>query len=80
MQQNGLELIQSFVIVAQELSFRKSAERLNVDRAALTRRIQKLERLLGFALLERTTREVSLTPAGATIYESSSTRIAQMDY
>lgn len=67
----GLDLTESFLIVAEELNFRRSAERLNVDQSALTRRIQKLEAILGFALFERTTREVSLTPAGHTFYEQN---------
>lgn len=67
----GLELTQSFLVVAEELSFRRSAERLHIDQSALTRRIQKLERFLGFALFERTTREVSLTPAGRSFYEEN---------
>nr|WP_198427183.1 MULTISPECIES: LysR family transcriptional regulator [Brucella/Ochrobactrum group] len=67
----GLELTQSFLIVAEELNFRRSAERLNIDQSALTRRIQKLEYLLGFSLFERTTREVSLTPAGRAFYEEN---------
>lgn len=68
---DGLELTRSFLIVADELSFRRGAERLNVDQSALTRRIQKLEMILGFALFERTTREVSLTPAGRVFYEEN---------
>ena len=64
----GLELTQSFIVVAEELNFRRSAERLHVDQSALSRRIQKLEHILGFALFERTTREVSLTPAGRSFY------------
>lgn len=71
MQYGGIDLIHSFIIVAQELSFRRSAEILNVDRSALTRRIKKLEEINGFALFERTTREVSLTPAGRDFYERS---------
>ncbi|MBN9550449.1 MAG: LysR family transcriptional regulator, partial [Alphaproteobacteria bacterium] len=67
----GLELTHSFLAVAEELSFRRSAERLNVDQSALSRRIQKLEHLLGFALFERTTREVALTPAGRSFYEQN---------
>jgi DNA-binding transcriptional LysR family regulator len=67
----GLELTQSFVVVAEELNFRRSAERLHIDQSALTRRIQKLEHILGFALFERTTREVSLTPAGRSFYEEN---------
>ncbi len=71
MRDDGIELLHSFVIVAQELSFRRSAEILNVDRSALTRRIKKLEEINGFPLFERTTREVCLTPAGRELYDSS---------
>ncbi|MGP2493626.1 LysR family transcriptional regulator [Mesorhizobium sp. PUT5] len=67
----GLELTQSFIVVAEELNFRRSAERLHLDQSALTRRIQKLEHMLGFTLFERTTREVSLTPAGRAFYEDN---------
>ncbi|EAR51962.1 Transcriptional regulator, LysR family protein [Oceanicola granulosus HTCC2516] len=63
-----LSLLQSFVTVAQELNFRRSAERLALDQSALSRRIQKLESVLGYRLLERTTREVMLTPAGRLFY------------
>jgi DNA-binding transcriptional LysR family regulator len=67
----GLELVYSFIVVAEELNFRRSADRLNVDQSALTRRIQKLEHILKFPLFERTTRQVSLTPAGRTFYEEN---------
>lgn len=67
----GLDLTQSFLVLAEELNFRRTAQRLAIDQSALTRRIQKLELLLGFALFERTTREVSLTPAGRAFYEAN---------
>ncbi|MBN9070372.1 MAG: LysR family transcriptional regulator [Rhizobiales bacterium] len=67
----GLDLTQSFLVLAEELNFRRTAQRLAIDQSALTRRIQKLEMLLGFALFERTTREVSLTPAGRAFYEAN---------
>ena len=67
----GLDVVQSFLIVAEELNFRRSAERLNLDQSALTRRIQKLEHSLGFRLLERTTREVTLTQAGQSFYRDN---------
>lgn len=66
---SGLDLIQSFLVVAEELNFRSGAERMNIDQSALSRRIQKLEQLLDFPLFERTTRDVSLTPAGRAFYE-----------
>jgi DNA-binding transcriptional LysR family regulator len=66
-----ISLLQSFVTVAQELNFRRSASRLAVDQSALSRRIQKLEAEIGYSLLERTTREVMLTAAGQTFYHSA---------
>lgn len=70
---SGLDLVGSFLVVAEELNFRRSAERLNLDQSALTRRIQKLEHFLGFKLLERNTREVALTPAGQSFYRDNAT-------
>jgi DNA-binding transcriptional LysR family regulator len=64
----GLDLLHTFRVVAEELNFRRSAVRLNLDQSALSRRIQKLESGLGFKLLERTTREVALTQAGQSFY------------
>ena len=54
----SIDLVQSFLVVAEQLNFRRSAERMNLDQSALTRRIQKLEHQLGFRLLDRSTREV----------------------
>ena len=42
----GLDVIHSFLVVAEELNFRRSAERLHLDQSALSRRIQKLEQFL----------------------------------
>ena len=56
--------LQAFMAIAEELSFRRAAERLFLDQSALSRRVQNLEDLLGFRLIFRTTREVELTEAG----------------
>jgi DNA-binding transcriptional LysR family regulator len=64
-----LDGIQSFLLVAEDLSFRRAAERLNLDQSALSRRIKELEIRLGVALFQRTTREVRLTEAGQAFYE-----------
>lgn len=68
---NGIENLHSFLVLAEELSFRRTAERLHLDQSALSRRIQKLESTLGIRLLERTTREVALTQAGRSFYEDN---------
>ncbi len=53
-----------FIAVAEELNFRKAAERLAMTQPPLTRLISRLEENLGATLLFRNTRRVELTPAG----------------
>lgn len=75
----GLDLIQSFLVLAEELNFRRASERLALDQSALTRRIQKLEHTLAFRLLERTTREVTLTQAGRSFYQDNAHLLARYE-
>jgi DNA-binding transcriptional LysR family regulator len=56
--------LRSFVTVAHTGSFQHAASALSVSQPALTRRIQKLEQMLGFALFERSPRHVALTAIG----------------
>ncbi|MBM9498664.1 LysR family transcriptional regulator [Leptospira sp. 201903071] len=59
-----LSKLKSFVVVAEELNFRKSAEILGMSQPPLTRLISSLEEELSTKLFERTTRQVKLTGAG----------------
>ncbi|MDQ0123562.1 DNA-binding transcriptional LysR family regulator [Pseudomonas lini] len=59
-----LQDIRSFVKIAEVGSFHEAAEALHLSQPALSRRIKKLEEGLGTALLDRTTRKVSLTSVG----------------
>ena len=54
----------AFIAVAEEMSFRKAADRLDIDQSVLSRRIRQFEDAIGFQLFFRTTRDVSLTEAG----------------
>ncbi len=57
--------MQTFVAVAEEEGFAPAARRLAVSPPVVTRSIAALEERLGAVLLERTTRKVRVTDAGA---------------
>jgi DNA-binding transcriptional LysR family regulator len=58
-----------FVAVAEEHHFGRAAERLRMAQPPLSQQIRQLERLLGIELLTRTTRHVSVNPAGELLLE-----------
>lgn len=67
-----------FALVAEERNFRAAADRLGVSRSAVSQTIKRLEESLGIALVQRTTRSVSLTEAGERLHAEVGPAIADM--
>lgn len=64
-------LLEYFIAVAEQRSFRKAADLCGVSQPALSIQLKKLETLLGVDLFERTNKSVMLTEAGKQIIDSS---------
>ncbi|WP_110206769.1 LysR substrate-binding domain-containing protein [Nocardioides daejeonensis] len=74
-----LRHLRYFVAVAEELHFGRAAERLHMAQPPLSQQIKQLEAELGFALFERTTRQVALTPAGERYLERTRAVLLAVD-
>src|SRR5918994_575139 len=68
-----------FVAVAEELHFTRAARRVHIAQQPLSAAIAQLEQQLGVTLLERTTRRVELTEAGAALLEPARAALRAVD-
>ncbi len=71
--------MQQFLAVAETLSFRRAAERLNMAQPPLTAAIRQMERDLGVRLIERGNRVSGLTAAGQVLQEEAGRTVLQAE-
>ncbi|WP_329164212.1 LysR family transcriptional regulator [Streptomyces sp. NBC_01387] len=74
-----LHHLRGFLALAEEKHFTRAAKRMNVSQPTLSRNIQRLEEMLGRRLLERTTRQMALTPAGENLYDQLSSLLPRLE-
>jgi DNA-binding transcriptional LysR family regulator len=73
-----LSVLQTFIEVVKQGSFAAVARERNVDPSSVSRAIAGLEEELGIRLLQRTTRQLSLTEAGMTYFQRIEPLIEEM--
>lgn len=71
--------LKAFVAIAEHSSFKRAAAHLGVSASALSQTLKILEQRIGARLLNRTTRSVSLTQAGAKLLERLRPTLAELD-
>src|SRR5439155_14909089 len=71
--------LKAFAAVVERASFARAAEHLGLSPSALSQTIRQLEARLGVRLLNRTTRSVAPTAAGARLHERIAPLIRDMD-
>jgi DNA-binding transcriptional LysR family regulator len=68
-----------FQLIVKHRSFTKAAGIAGLTQSAITRQIQGVENSLGIQLLERTTRNVRVTPAGEFLYQEAARLLGDVD-
>ncbi|MCY0852477.1 LysR family transcriptional regulator [Cupriavidus sp. D39] len=74
-----LQAMQVFTRVVETSSFTRAADSMDLPKGSVTRLIKELEAYLDTRLLNRTTRSLSVTSAGAAYYEQCARILAEID-
>jgi DNA-binding transcriptional LysR family regulator len=74
-----LERMAIFARVVETKSFSEAARRLNLSKSVVSKQMTQLEKSIGARLLNRTTRAMSLTEAGAVFYEHCARIVEELE-
>jgi DNA-binding transcriptional LysR family regulator len=74
-----LRQLEYFVAVAEEANFTRAAERVHISQSGVSAQVRQLEIDLGAALIDRSGRSATLTPAGAAALEHARSVLASAD-
>ncbi|WP_413503567.1 LysR substrate-binding domain-containing protein [Serratia grimesii] len=75
----SLDVLKTFVVVAQRLNFTHAAQSLHLTQGAVSRQILGLEQHLGYPLFSRRARGLALTPQGAMLLAPVQQALGQLD-
>ena len=75
-----LRHLQYFQVLAEELKFRKAAERLFISQPGLSRQIRQMEEIYQVSLFDRTKKKVELTEAGRFLKEEVDFIFSHMEH
>jgi LysR family glycine cleavage system transcriptional activator len=76
----ALNSLKAFEAAARHLSIKRASDEQHVTRMAVSRHIQKLERQIGCSLIERHHRGITLTAAGALLFDALRKGFEQIRY
>jgi len=79
MSQIDFRLLQSAIVLADELNFSRAASRLHLTQPGLTKQIQDLESQLGVIIFERSSQGVELTEPGRVFIEHAKLAVFHLE-
>jgi LysR family glycine cleavage system transcriptional activator len=74
-----LSALRAFEAVARRASFKAAADELSVTPTAISHQIRQLETHLGFRVLDRTPRAVTLTAQGKALYDATASGFGEIE-
>jgi len=76
---NLLTLVRSFICTVEEGSFTGASKKLEVSKSLVSRNVRDLETYLGTRLMNRSTKNISLTDAGHQYYQEAHVLVSKLE-